>query len=62
MAAENGKCAAQVVLGFPSSVIKDGERKELIDVLIQILQLAKPQYVYTHNLADKHDTHVGFRA
>ncbi len=25
----------------------------------QILIATKPQFIYTHNLADKHDTHVG---
>ena len=25
----------------------------------QILKAARPQFIFTHNLADKHDTHVG---
>jgi LmbE family N-acetylglucosaminyl deacetylase len=29
-----------------------------VDDLAAILQAARPQMVYTHNLADKHDTHV----
>jgi LmbE family N-acetylglucosaminyl deacetylase len=29
-----------------------------VDDLVKILQIAHPQFVYTHNLADKHDTHV----
>jgi len=57
-AAMIGKYAAQVVLGYPSATIKNGMQKEPVEDLVQILRMAKPQFVYTHNLADKHDTHV----
>jgi len=30
-----------------------------VEDLTAVLKAAKPQIVYTHNLADKHDTHVG---
>ena len=29
------------------------------DSILTVLRATKPQFVYTHNLADKHDTHVG---
>ena len=57
-AASIGKYAAQVVLGYSSAIVKDGDAKESVADLVQILNVAKPRFVYTHNLADKHDTHV----
>ncbi|MBI4556636.1 MAG: PIG-L family deacetylase [Candidatus Hydrogenedentes bacterium] len=54
-----GEYAAQVLLDYPSSAIKDGENKGPVEDLSQILRAARPEVVYTHNLADKHDTHVG---
>lgn len=58
-AAVVGEFAAQVLLDFPSSAIKDGANTDPIDDIYQLLQAAQPQVVYTHNLADKHDTHIG---
>jgi LmbE family N-acetylglucosaminyl deacetylase len=58
-AAVVGEFAAQVMLDFPSKVIKDAARNEPVDDILKILRAAKPKFVYTHNLADKHDTHVG---
>lgn len=57
-AAAIGDYSAQLVLGYPSEIIKDKGRKEPIEDILQILRAVKPQFVYTHNLADKHDTHV----
>ena len=57
-AASFGKYAAQVVLKYSSTIVKDWNVKEPIVDLVQILHIAKPQFVYSHNLADKHDTHV----
>ena len=53
-----GEYAAQVMLDYPSKVIKDAAKKEPVDDLAALLKAAKPREVYTHNLADKHDTHV----
>jgi LmbE family N-acetylglucosaminyl deacetylase len=53
-----GEYAAQVMLDFPSKVIKDASRNETVEDLALLLKVAGPQIVYTHNLADKHDTHV----
>lgn len=53
-----GNYAAQVMLSYPSETLKDGKRIEPVLDLVQILRLSKPVFVYTHNLADKHDTHV----
>lgn len=58
-AAYVGEFAAQILLDIPSKVIKDASRKEPVDDILTILRVTKPRFVYTHNLADKHDTHVG---
>ncbi|HTP01058.1 MAG TPA: PIG-L family deacetylase [Anaerolineales bacterium] len=57
-AAVVGEYAAQVMLDFPSKVVKDASRQEPVDDLLAIFQATRPQFVFTHNLADKHDTHV----
>src|SRR5512141_1049124 len=57
-AAVIGEYAAQVMLDIPSRIIKDATRSEPVSDIAALLQTAKPRYVYTHNLADKHDTHV----
>ena len=54
-----GEFAAQVMLDIPSKIIKDVSRNEPVDDILKVLRATKPKYVYTHNLADKHDTHVG---
>ncbi len=53
-----GEYAAQIMLDIPSKVIKDSSRNEPVEDILTILQATKPKFVYTHNLADKHDTHV----
>ena len=53
-----GDYAAQVILDFPSKVVKDGASRGPVDDLAAILRLSRPKFVFTHNLADKHDTHV----
>ena len=57
-AAYVGEFSAQVMLDIPSAIIKDASRPEPVDDLVEILRATKPNYVYTHNFADKHDTHV----
>lgn len=53
-----GEFAAQLLLDHPSKVVKDGKATAVVDDLKQILEATSPEVVYTHNLADKHDTHV----
>ena len=53
-----GEYGCQIQLAFTSSEVKDPKEPAVIADLTQILLAAKPQYVYLHNLADKHDTHV----
>jgi LmbE family N-acetylglucosaminyl deacetylase len=57
-AAMVGEYAAQVLLDYPSSIVKDGADKSPAKDLELLLKTATPRIVYTHNLADKHDTHV----
>ncbi|HEX9333585.1 MAG TPA: PIG-L family deacetylase, partial [Anaerolineales bacterium] len=54
-----GEYAAQVMLDYPSKVIKDGTNKLPVEDLTAIVKATHPNIVYTHNLADKHETHVG---
>ena len=49
--------AAQIMLDIPSKVIKDPSEQSC-GRYPAILRATKPKFVYTHNLADKHDTHV----
>jgi LmbE family N-acetylglucosaminyl deacetylase len=54
-----GDYAAQVLLDYPSSAVKDGANQQPVEDMVQLLRIARPEVVYTHNLADKHPTHVG---
>lgn len=57
-AAYVGEFSAQAMMDYPSKIIKDISRSEPVDDMVNILRAARPRFVYTHNLADKHDTHV----
>jgi LmbE family N-acetylglucosaminyl deacetylase len=57
-AAVIGEYTAQVLLDYPSAAVKDGSNKAPVEDIGLLLKAAKPEVVYTHNLADKHDTHV----
>jgi LmbE family N-acetylglucosaminyl deacetylase len=57
-AAYVGEYACQIQLGFTSSQVKNPDESAVVEDLRQILRAARPQFVYLHNLADKHDTHV----
>jgi LmbE family N-acetylglucosaminyl deacetylase len=57
-AAVVGEYAAQILLDYPSKVLKAADDQRPVDDLVCLFGAMRPQYVYTHNLADKHDTHV----
>ncbi|MCJ7512851.1 MAG: PIG-L family deacetylase [Anaerolineales bacterium] len=57
-AAVVGEYAAQVLLDHPSGAVKDPAGLGVVEDLRRVLAASLPQIVYTHNLADKHDTHV----
>lgn len=46
-------------LGFNSAAVRDAQQTAVRDELRRILEVSRPEIVYLHNLADKHDTHVG---
>ena len=54
-----GEYAAQFLLDYPSSAVKNPANVEPVEDLIAILRATRPEIVYTHNPADKHDTHIG---
>jgi len=58
-AAYVGEYAAQIQLMFPSSAVKNPNETAVIEDIRNILLATRPEYVYLHNLADKHDTHIG---
>lgn len=53
-----GEYTAQVLLDYPSAAIKDPKETRVIDDLVILLEKTRPEILFTHNLADKHDTHV----
>ncbi|MBS7263064.1 MAG: PIG-L family deacetylase [Eubacteriales bacterium] len=58
-AADIGRYNAQVFLDFTSAQIKAPGNAAAIDAIARIIEDAKPAHIFTHNLADKHPTHVG---
>ncbi len=58
-AAEIGRYGVMIQLDYPSAAVKNATDPALKDDLKQILAATRPQIVYTHNPADKHDTHIG---
>lgn len=57
-AAVVGEYAAQVMLDYPSKVVKDSNNASPMEDIVSLLKASHPQVVCTHNLADKHETHV----
>ena len=57
-AAVVGEYSAMVLLNHESSAVKDARDPDVAADLDVIFAMARPRVVYTHNLADKHDTHV----
>jgi LmbE family N-acetylglucosaminyl deacetylase len=53
-----GEYSAQLFLDFPSSTLKNRDQAAPVTDLANVLSATRPEVVYTHNLADKHDTHV----
>lgn len=53
-----GEYAAAVLLDHSSAAAKDGADNKIVGELADLIDAARPVVVYTHNLADRHDTHV----
>jgi LmbE family N-acetylglucosaminyl deacetylase len=58
-AATVGHYGVMVQLDYPSSAVKSSAGTALNEDFKKLLGAMHPQIVYTHNPADKHDTHVG---
>lgn len=54
-----GEYSFVAFLDHPSSVVKNGSHPDPVADIKAVLEATKPEVLYTHNLADKHDTHVG---
>lgn len=58
-AAVLGRFGAMIQLDYDSDAVKRPSSLDLKNDLKAILSATQPQVVYTHNPADKHDTHIG---
>ena len=58
-AAVVGEYSALALLDYPSSAVKGENKSAVVEDIRRLIKSAKPRFIYTHNLADKHDTHVG---
>lgn len=53
-----GEYSVQAMLDYTSAQVKDPALDAVVEELEALLRATRPQVLYTHNLADKHDTHV----
>jgi len=53
-----GEYGALSLLDYPSAVVKDQKNDSIVAELKALITAANPKVIYTHNLADKHETHV----
>jgi LmbE family N-acetylglucosaminyl deacetylase len=58
-AAIAGRYGVMIQLDYPSSAVKSATETAVRDDLKSLLEATRPRVVYTHNPADKHDTHIG---
>ena len=58
MAGMVGEYSAVVQLAYTSAQAKQARGTPLIGELADLLRTARPDVLFTHNLADRHDTHV----
>ncbi len=54
-----GEYGALTMLEHTSTQTKDPLDDNIVQDFQNLIKAAKPNIVYTHNLADKHDTHIG---
>ena len=57
-AAVVGEFGAAVMLGVSSAEVKDPRGGRVVADLADLIRRAGPDVLYTHNVADRHDTHV----
>lgn len=61
-AADLGDYGAQVFCAYSSAAVKQSAHAAVLDDIQSLVVAAAPEVVYTHNLADKHPTHVAVAA
>lgn len=54
-----GEFGALALLDYESKEVKDSKNTIIENEIKKLLEAARPEVLYTHNLADKHDTHIG---
>lgn len=54
-----GEYCAQFLLDYTSSELRDGSNEDTVQEFMRIIENTAPEVLYTHNPADKHDTHLG---
>jgi LmbE family N-acetylglucosaminyl deacetylase len=54
-----GEYGALALLDYTSADAKSPCNHDIVDDLKELINNAKPEIIYTHNLADSHDTHIG---
>lgn len=57
-AAVIGGYAAMACMMYSSQELKHDGRPRLVDELVDLLRSCRPQVIYTHNLCDRHDSHI----
>lgn len=57
-AAVVGDYGALALLNYTSKEAKDSANVGMVEEFSQLILAASPNVIYTHNIADKHDTHV----
>lgn len=58
-AAYVGEYGSLALLDYSSSSVRDPGNRDVVEEFKVLISMARPKVVYTHNLADKHDTHIG---
>jgi LmbE family N-acetylglucosaminyl deacetylase len=53
-----GEYSALALLDYSSAAVKNPANIDISAEISELILAARPQVIYTHNLADKHDTHV----
>ncbi len=57
-AAKIGRYSGVAFLNYPSDGVKRRQKPAVREELAALIARIRPKVIYTHNLADKHDTHV----
>jgi LmbE family N-acetylglucosaminyl deacetylase len=57
-AAVIGEYSAVALLDYSSDEVKDPRDSDIVNEIADLVMAARPSVLYTHNFADKHDTHV----